>query len=337
VKTHITVNGNDLVIYNTKGDYSNYGMPDDKSGRDTKETAWGYYHIYDLNALPGEAAFADCKESGEFDTTNCDMYKAGRKYEDEHYLDAWDNVRYLQTSEVADAIGGDVGSYSEKACVYTDSEGAEQRCVLLCLSREDDAYTLVEESIKTGKAVKNKLETKITSGIRKEVSELCALPAYKYTGDDPVMKAICEDIADRDRENNEEGEVRIPEPNIYGKVEEGDELLVFGDFFSDSYVKRGNTLVCVSGGSYPGCYHLRKSGSGDGSYVVTGTDMAEDGDGYIDSINRLTKGHPVIRSRFMASAGVDEAVRKECIKAYAEASGAGIKYYKDYGWDPIKL
>ena len=65
--------------------------------------------------------------------------------------------------------------------------------------------------------------------------------------------------------------------------------------------------------------------------------MAEDGDRYIDSINRLTKGHPVIRSRFMASAGVDEAVRKECIKAYAEASGAGIEYYKDYGWDPIKL
>ena len=335
VKTHITVNENDLVIYNTKGDYSNYGMPDDESGRDTRETAWGYYHIYDLNALPGEAAFADCKESGEFDTTNCDMYKAGRKYEDKHYLDAWDNVRYLQTSEVADAIGGDVGSYSEKACVYTDSEGAEQRCVLLCLSREDDAYTLVEENIKTGKAVKNKLETKITSGIRKEVSELCSLPAYKYTGDDPVMKAICEDMADG--EEVEEGEVRIPEPNIYGKVEEGDELLVFGDFFSDSYVKRGNTLVCVSGGSYPGCYRLQKSGSGDGSYVVTGTDMAEDGDGYIDSINRLTKGHPVIRSRFMASAGVDEAVRKECIKAYADASGAEIEYYKDYGWDPIKL
>ena len=53
-------------------------------------------------------------------------------------------------------------------------------------------------------------------------------------------------------------------------------------------------------------------------------------------INRLTKGHPVIRSRFMASAGVDEANRKECIKAYVESSDAGIEYYKDYGWDPIK-
>ena len=64
--------------------------------------------------------------------------------------------------------------------------------------------------------------------------------------------------------------------------------------------------------------------------------MAEDGEGYIDSIEKITEGHPLIRSRFMASEGFDEAVRKECVKAYAEASGAGIEYYKDYGWDPIK-
>ena len=51
----------------------------------------------------------------------------------------------------------------------------------------------------------------------------------------------------------------------------------------------------------------------------------------------MTEGYPEIRSEFMASAGFDEAVRKECIKAYVDASGAGIEYYKDYGWDPIKL
>ena len=129
----------------------------------------------------------------------------------------------------------------------------------------------------------------------------------------------------------------VPEPNIYGKAEEGDELLVFGDFFRDTYVKRGNTLVCVSGGSYPGCYHLKRSKSGDGSYVVSSVDIAEDGEGYIDSIKKLTKGHPVIRSRFMKASGFDEAVRKEYIKMYVESGGAGIEYYKDYGWDPIRL
>lgn len=335
VKTHITVNNNKLVIYNTKGDYTNYGMSDEESGRDTTEAAWGYYHIYDLNVIPGKTEFIECSESGKFDTTDCDMYREGKKFEEGHYLDAWDNVAYLQTPEVDDAIGAGGGSYSEKAYVYTDSDGAQKRCVLLCMSSTDNAYALVEENAETSKTSSVELETMITDDIRNKVKALCSLPAYEYTGDDPVMKVICEDMAHNDEDI--EGEVLIPEPNIYGKVEEGDELLVFGDFFRDSYVKRGNTLVCVSGGSYPGCYHLKRSESGDGSYVVSSIEMAEDGEGYIDSIKEFTKGHPVIRSRFMASAGFDEAVRKECIKAYVDASGAGIGYYKDYGWDPIKL
>jgi len=335
VKTHITVKDGKLTVYNTKGDYTDYGMPDEESGRDITETAWGFYHIYDLSDLPGKAEFIKCAESGEFDTTDCDMYRDGKAFEEEHYLDAWDNVAYLQTPLVDDAIGSGGGAYSEKAFVYTDSEGAEQRYVLLCMSNEDDAYTIVKENVKTKKAAKEKLQTGITGSVRKEVRDMCSLPAYKYTGSDLVMKAICEDMADGEEVG--EGEVLIPEPNIYGKAEKGDELLVFGDFFRDSYVKRGNTLVCVSGGSYPGCYHLKKSESGDGSYVVSSIDMAEDGDGYIESINKLTEGYPEIRSKFMASAGFDEAVRKECIKAYVDASGAGIEYYKDYGWDPIKL
>ena len=335
VKTHITVNDNHLIVYNTKGDYTDYGMPDEESGRDPKETAWGYYHVYDLNDVPGKAEFVKCSESGKFDTTDCDMYKAGRQFEEKHYLDAWDHVKYLQTPEIDDAIGSDGGSYSENAFIYTDSEGAEQQCVLLYMSNNDNAYTLVEEDSETGKVVTSELETNITDGIREEVRGLCSLPAYEYTGDDQVMKAICQEISKS--ETVDDGEVLIPEPNIYGTAEEGDELLVFGDFFRDSYVKRGNTLVCVSGGSYPGCYHLKKSDSGDGSYVVSSIDMAEDGEGYSDSIKEFTKGHPIIRSRFMASAGLDEAVRKECIKAYAEASGAGIEYYKDYGWDPIRF
>ena len=335
VKTHITVKDGKLTVYNTKGDYTDYGMPDEESGRDTTETAWGYYHIYDLSDLPGSTEFIECSESGEFETTDCDMYRDGKAFEEEHYIDAWDNVAYLQTPEIDDAVGSNGGSYSENAYVYTDSEGKEQRCVLLYMSDKDDAYTLVEENVKTRKAAEGKLQTGITSSIRKEVRDLCSLPEYEYAGDDPVMKAICEDISESEEAG--EGEVLIPEPNIYGKAEKGDELLVFGDFFRDSYVKRGNTLVCVSGGSYPGCYHLKRSESGDGSYVVSSIDIAEDGDGYTESINRFTEGYPEIRSRFMASAGFDEAVRKDCIKAYAKESGAGIEYYKDYGWDPIKL
>ena len=335
VKTHITVKDGKLTVYNTKGDYTDYGMPDEESGRDTTETAWGYYHIYDLSDLPGSTEFIECSESGEFETTDCDMYRDGKAFEEEHYIDAWDNVAYLQTPEIDDAVGSNGGSYSENAYVYTDSEGKEQRCVLLYMSDKDDAYTLVEENVKTRKAAEGKLQTGITSSVRKEVRDLCSLPEYEYAGDDPVMKAICEDISES--EETGEGEVLIPEPNIYGKAEKGDELLVFGDFLRDSYVKRGNTLVCVSGGSYPGCYHLKRSESGDGSYVVSSIDIAEDGDGYTESINRFTEGYPEIRSRFMASAGFDEAVRKDCIKAYAKESGAGIEYYKDYGWDPIKL
>ena len=69
VKTHITVKDGKLTVYNTKGDYTDYGMPDEESGRDTTETAWGFYHIYDLSDLPGKAEFIKCSESGEFNTS----------------------------------------------------------------------------------------------------------------------------------------------------------------------------------------------------------------------------------------------------------------------------
>ena len=233
--------------------------------------------------------------------------------------------------------GYGIGSYSKNAFVSGADEKALAKSVLVCRSKDAHSYELCTETGSKGsEPVFTQLNLGITDAMRDEVSELNRLPEYKYNGDDPAIGAICEYLAgEYSRENYAAGRnVAIPAPTIYRQEKVSGELLVFGYFWTDTYCKNGNTLISVSGGALPGCFHLVKDGD---TYKIASIDAAEDGERYEESIKKMTEGFPGLYEMYFAGDSIDEKVRKEAINDYVLSNGLGIDYYKDYGWDPVAL
>ena len=321
IRTHVLVQDDRLIVYNTK---SNGGNLTENAGDDSENTEeapepWGYYHVFDLSKTTNDAALMDCIESGDDKDKINGFIEAGSAYEHEHLLDAFDNMAYLQSDEMDDIVGYGIGSYSENAFVSGTDENVLSKNVLVCRSKDAHAYELCTETDRKGaEPVFTQLNLGITDAMRDEVSELNTLPEYKYNGDDLAIGAICEYLAkEYSQENYTAGKrVAIPAPTIYRQD------------------KNGNTLISVSGGALPGCFHLVKDGD---TYKIASIDAAEDGERYEESIKKMTEGFPGLYEMYFAGDSIDEKVRKEAINDYVLSNGLGIDYYKDYGWDPVAL
>ena len=339
IKTHVLVQDDKLIIYNTKsegGDVTEYAGDDSENAAGSLEP-WGFYHIFDLSQVKNDATLMDCIESGDDKDKIRGFIEAGSAYEHEHLMDAFDNMPYIQSSEMDDIVGYSLGSYSEYAFVSGTDGGSLAKNVLVCRDKSKHTYELCTETGEKGsEPVFTTLNLGITDAMRSEVNELNKLPEYKYNGDDPAIGAICEYLAgEYAKENYITGKcVAIPAPTIYRQEQVGGELLVFGYFWTDTYCKNGNTLISVSGGALPGCFHLVKEGD---AYKISSIDAAEDGELYAESIRKMTEGFPGLYEMYFGSDSIDEKARKEAITDYVVSNGLGIDYYKDYGWDPVAL
>lgn len=168
-----------------------------------------------------------------------------------------------------------------------------------------------------------------------------ALPAYVYTGSDPVEAAVSAWTAQagQSRFLTENGSVSIPAPVIL-KTEEADEthLRVYGDFWVFNYVLSGRTLTCISGGEIPAVLTLEKSGDG---WTVAGAEEAGDGEDYAADLIRFSQGDPELEEGFFAASDGDgdlvKNARHRWILDYVTANGLEAEAYQDYGWDPVPL
>ena len=339
IKTHVLVQDDKLIIYNTKsegGDLTEYAG-DDYENTSAALKPWGFYHIFDLTQVKHDATLMDCIESGDDKDKIQSFVEAGSVYEHEHLMDAFDNMPYIQSDEMDDIVGYSLGSYSEYAFVSGTDEGSLTKNVLVCRDKANHTYELCTDTDRKGsEPVFTPLNLGITDAMRTEVSELNKLPEYKYNGDDPAAGAICEYLSQEyAQENYITGKcVAIPAPTIYRQEQVGGELLVFGCFWTDTYCKNGNTLISVSGGAMPGCFHLVKDGD---AYKISSVEYAEDGESFEESIRKMTEGFPGLYEMYFGNDSIDEKVRKEAITDYVVSNGLGIDYYKDYGWDPVAL
>ena len=318
VVTHVFVRGDELVVYNTK---------------DGK--AWGFYHIFDLSALPGSASLIKYTKSDDDQATLDSLAEEGSAYEAEHYIDAWDNIEFLHSDEMDDAIGYGYGTYSEQVFKYADSDGTEVSALLIDRV-ENGGYEILTQANGSDPDFSD-LELGITGEMVRGVLEKNIMPKYKYTGDDEMLRAICEKQSEEIAEEMVDMyQVCIPGPVVYGVYEKDGETLVFGDFWEESYVRNGNTLVSTSGGSWPGCYHLRKNGD---AYEVVSFEHADEGELYAESIAKMTDGFPGLSDKFLSGNSSEESdkARLEAVKAYVKSTGMDVKYCKDFGWDPIEL
>ena len=168
------------------------------------------------------------------------------------------------------------------------------------------------------------------------------LPAYSYTGENPVEGAIADFLAADERAGmflTEPGFVSIPCPIIIRtEIADDTSAKVYGTFWILNYVKKGDMLENISGGEYPAIITLEKT---DGGWKVTSMEEAGNGDDYAADIKRFADGDTELEEAYFAGADLrseaNQAIRTRFIKAYVEANSLAVTAYWDTGWDPVAL
>ena len=160
------------------------------------------------------------------------------------------------------------------------------------------------------------------------------LPAYKYPGDDRLMAAVYEYIVSEYSDDYEEADVSIPMVNLVDTDDsDPDDIRVWGDFWINNYKLEGDTLMTQSGGSYPGCIHLKKSGD---AYEVTEMEVVGDGSEYLPTAKKIFGSRFDDLTKVMDDEKREE-IRGQIIADYVKANDLNITRYQDFGWDPVEL
>ena len=168
------------------------------------------------------------------------------------------------------------------------------------------------------------------------------LPAYSYTGEDPIEGAIANKAAEdeyREMYLTEPGCVNIPCVTVF-KTEKTDEThaKAYGKFWTLNYVKEGKTLVCISGGEHAGIVTLEKNGE---SWQVTDIEEAGEGTVFAEDIERFANGDEELKKLYTEHQDMQEeplkGIRNRFIRDYVEANGLDTEAYQDRYWDPIPL
>ena len=109
---------------------------------------------------------------------------------------------------------------------------------------------------------------------------------------------------------------------------------VWGDFWIWWYNREGDTLMTVSGGNHSGVMTII---SQNGALKVTSFEQTVDGAGNDASARNLFGSHYDIYQNMHSNRDVREAVRREQLGEYVRFHDLSVYYYKDFGWDAVKL
>ena len=162
-----------------------------------------------------------------------------------------------------------------------------------------------------------------------------ALPAYVYTGSDPVEAAVVAGTLELAEQYRADGGVAIPSPVIFRTEEHGDSrILVYGDFRIYSYTLKDHVLENVSGGQAPGIMTLEKSGD---AWTATDLELARDGGLFEPDIRRFCNGDKALEDLYFSSSQTADEVRLRFVRDYVSASRLDVDALQDYGRDPVPL
>lgn len=132
-----------------------------------------------------------------------------------------------------------------------------------------------------------------------------------------------------------QGQLCIPTLMIVSAEEiSADQARVWGDFWIWWYNLEGDTLMTVSGGNHSGVMTVI---SRNGALKVTSFEQTVDGAGNDASARRIFGSHYDIYQNMHSNQDVREAVRREQLGEYVRFHNISVYYYKDYGWDAVKL
>ena len=132
-----------------------------------------------------------------------------------------------------------------------------------------------------------------------------------------------------------QGELCIPTLMIVSAQETStDQAQVWGDFWIWWYNQEADTLKTVSGGNHSGLMTINQH---NGALTVTSFEQTVDGAGNDASARRIFRSHYDVYQNMHSNQDVREAVRREQLGEYVKSHNLNIHYYKDYGWDAVKL
>lgn len=168
-------------------------------------------------------------------------------------------------------------------------------------------------------------------------SSASALPPYEYPGPEAFYTVLYKYMIDELAEGYPEAEVTIPCPIIIAEDESNkDDIRVWGDFWVFNYDLNGDILENTSGGSYPGCIHLKSIDDGPG-YEVTEMERVGDGSDYDPTAKKIFGKYYDAFVKSNEDTEGRDAIRAQIIANYAAANDLSIKAFQDYGWDPVPL
>lgn len=156
---------------------------------------------------------------------------------------------------------------------------------------------------------------------------------YGYAGTDPVEAAAYKYMAEEVSKNFDAADASIPIVNLVSVDYTGEnEIIVYGDFSVDNYNIDGDTLMCVSGGHFPGVMHIDKS-----TYAVTKMDMTSDGADFDESAKELFGEYYEDFMKVYSDSDARDELRKITVSDYVNLNGLEVTKYQDPGWDPVEL
>ena len=164
------------------------------------------------------------------------------------------------------------------------------------------------------------------------------IKSYGYDGQEEWQAAIyrylVEEIGQKHFETGE-GIYTVPVVQIIDLTEaENGGSNVWGCFEVYNYKIEGETLSCVSGGSFPGKMHVAKTANGS---VVDDFAVVEDGANYDSSAKEIFGDRYESFVAESSDENARNAARKQILANYVKANGLKVTQYQDYGWDPVKL
>ena len=163
-----------------------------------------------------------------------------------------------------------------------------------------------------------------------------SLPAYEYPGPEIFYSVLYKYIIDEFAGQYPQAQVSIPCPVIIAEDDsDNSDIKVYGNFWIFNYDLKDDILENTSGGSYPGCIHVKTADGG--GYEVVSMDIVEDGSDFDSSAKKIFGDY---YDKFVKENGDDklrEEIRAQIIANYVAANNLNITAYQDYGWDPVTL
>ena len=164
------------------------------------------------------------------------------------------------------------------------------------------------------------------------------IKSYGYDGQEEweaaIYRYLVEEIGQKQFETGE-GIYTVPVVQIIDLTEaENGGSNVWGCFEVYNYKIEGETLSCVSGGSFPGKMHVAKTANGS---VVDDFAVVEDGANYDSSAKEIFGDRYESFVQESSDENARNAARKQILANYVKANGLKVTQYQDYGWGPVKL